>query len=100
MAGVPLKPGLTVRIHQRITEGEKDRIQVFEGMVLKLRGATQESKTATVRKITSGVAVEKIFPLVMPSIEKVELVKQAKVRRSKLYYLRDHKKKLKETLLK
>lgn len=99
MANVALKPGLTVRIHQRINEGEKSRVQVFEGMILKLRGATPETKTVTVRKMASGTGVEKIFPLALPSIEKVELVKEAKVRRSKLYYLRDHKKKLRETLL-
>ncbi len=96
-----LKPGMTVKVHQKIMEagkkeGEmKERIQIFEGIILSLRGAGM-SKTMTVRKISEGVGVEKIFPLCLPTIAKIEPVKQAAVRRAKLYYLRDYKKKLKE----
>lgn len=91
-------PGSVVRVHQKIKEstikGEKERIQVFEGMVLGRRGSGI-SETITVRKISDGVGVEKIFPLSMPTIEKIEVVKQAKIKRAKLFYLRDYKKKLK-----
>jgi len=95
-----IKPGMTVKVHQKITEtgpkGEKQRIQVFEGMVIAYRHGKQPGSTITVRKISEGIGVEKIFPLNSPNVIKVEPVKQAKVRRAKLYYLRDHKKRLKE----
>ena len=99
-----IKPGMTVQVHQRIKETnskgeEKTRVQIFEGMVLSMRGIGI-SKTMTVRKIASGVGVEKIFPLNLPSIEKIVPIKQAAVRKSKLYYLREkRKKRLKETSL-
>ena len=96
---------MTVKVHQKIQEagkkkGEiKERIQVFEGMILALRGAGV-SKTMTVRKVSKGIGVEKIFPLYLPTIVEIEPIKQAKVRRAKLFYLRDHKKKLKERKIK
>ena len=80
--------GDTVRVHVRITEGNKTRIQVYEGTVIaKKHGGIEES--FTVRRISYGVGVEKVFPLHAPTIEKVETVRKGKVRRAKLYYLRD-----------
>ncbi len=82
------KPGDTVRVHLRIKEGEKERIQVFEGIVIARRGGgTRE--TFTVRKISFGVGVERIFPLHSPKIEKIEVVKRGRVRRAKLFFLRN-----------
>jgi large subunit ribosomal protein L19 len=80
--------GDTVRVHQKITEGDRVRTQVFEGIVLRRRGSGQ-SKTFTVRRISFGEGVERIFPLYSPLIEKIEVVQFGKVRRSKLYYLRN-----------
>ncbi|MDU1411596.1 MAG: 50S ribosomal protein L19 [Clostridium sp.] len=80
--------GDTVKVHIRIKEGNKERIQVFEGTVLKIQnGGARE--TFTVRRFASGVGVEKTFPINAPVIEKVEVVRKGKVRRAKLYYLRD-----------
>lgn len=83
-----LTAGLTVRVHQKIKEGEKYRIQVFEGLIIKLNSGHGIDKTFTVRKIVEGVGVEKVFPLHSPLIEKIEIKKESKVRRSKLYYMR------------
>lgn len=80
--------GDTVRVHIRIVEGAKERVQVVEGIVIKMRGS-QNRKTITVRKVSFGVGVERIFPLHSPRVEKVEIVKHSKVRRAKLYYLRE-----------
>jgi large subunit ribosomal protein L19 len=82
------RPGDTVRVHVRVVEGDKERIQVFQGIVIGRRGSgTRE--TFTVRKISGGVGVERIFPLHSPSIDKIDLVRRGKVRRAKLYYLRE-----------
>ncbi|EOB7068565.1 50S ribosomal protein L19 [Staphylococcus aureus] len=81
------RPGDTLRVHVRIIEGTRERIQVFEGVVIKRRGGGV-SETFTVRKISSGVGVERTFPLHTPKIEKVEVKRRGKVRRAKLYYLR------------
>ncbi|OGY81502.1 MAG: 50S ribosomal protein L19 [Candidatus Kerfeldbacteria bacterium RIFCSPHIGHO2_12_FULL_48_17] len=95
-----LRPGFTIKVHQKIAEGEKERIQIFEGIILSIRGKKDHERMMTVRKISHGVGVEKIFPLASPTIEKIEVVKTAKVRRAKLYYLRDYAKRLKETFVK
>ena len=83
-----LKVGNTVRVHQRIKEGNRERIQVFEGIIIKKQGGGVNA-TFTVRRIASGVGVEKTFLIHSPLVEKVELVRVGKARRAKLYYLRD-----------
>ena len=81
--------GDTVRVHQNITEGDKSRLQIFEGIVIAIKGEGN-GKSFTVRRIgTASVGVEKIFPINLPSIEKIEVKRKGQVRRSKLYYLRD-----------
>lgn len=82
------KVGDNVRVHIRITEGKRERIQIFEGLVLKRQGSGIQERF-TVRKISSGVGVEKTFPLHSPMIEKVEVVRSGKVRRARLYYIRE-----------
>jgi large subunit ribosomal protein L19 len=82
------RPGDTVRVHCIVVEGDKERIQVFEGVVLRRsRGANRA--TFTVRKVSYGVGVERTFPVHSPRIEKIEIVSRGKVRRAKLYYLRE-----------
>ncbi|MFQ5894036.1 MAG: 50S ribosomal protein L19 [Nitrospinota bacterium] len=83
-------PGDTVRVHLRIIEGEKERIQVFEGPVIARRGGGVR-ESITVRKVSYGVGVERTFPLHSPRIEKIEVVRRGRVRRAKLYYLRQRK---------
>ncbi len=102
-----LKPGMTVRIYQKIKElnakgEEKERVQYFEGLIIARKHNKEIGATITVRKISDGVGVEKIFPLSLPTITKVEIKKIAEVRRAKLYYLKDktYKKKLKEKIVK
>ena len=80
--------GDTVRVYGKIKEGNRERIQVFEGVVLKKQGGSNR-ETFTVRKISNGVGVEKTWPLHSPNVEKVEVVRSGKVRRAKLFYLRD-----------
>ena len=82
-----IKPGDTVKVHVKVREGDKERIQVFEGMVIGLhRGGTNAS--FTVRKVSFGQGVERIFPLHSPTIDKIDVVRTARVRRAKLYFLR------------
>ncbi len=81
------KPGDTVRVHVRVVEGEKERVQVFEGVVISMRGGGN-SRTFTVRKVSGGIGVERIFPYNSPMIRTVEVSRKGRVRRSKLYYLR------------
>ena len=86
----PMRAGDTVRVHVKVREGDKERIQVFEGMVIgQHRGGVRAS--FTVRKVSFGQGVERIFPLHSPTIDKIEVVRGAKVRRAKLYFLRDLK---------
>lgn len=82
------KSGDHIKVHVRVIEGDKERIQPFEGDVISIRGS-KENKTFTVRKISSGVGVERIFPFNSPKIAKIELLKEGNVRRAKLYYLRN-----------
>ncbi len=84
-----LKAGDTVKVHQRIIDKGKTRIQIFEGLVLARKHGDEAGATFTVRKMSSGIGVEKIYPLYSPLIEQIEIVKRAKVRRAKLYYIRD-----------
>ena len=81
--------GDTVRVHFRIVEGEKERVQVFEGVVIGRRGAESPEAKFTVRRVAFGEGVERVFPLHSPRVEKVEVTREGKVRRAKLYYLRD-----------
>ena len=80
--------GDTVKVHGKIKEGNRERIQVFEGTVIKIQGGSNRT-TFTVRKLSNGVGVEKTWPLHSPNVEKIEVVRTGKVRRAKLYYLRD-----------
>jgi len=96
-----LETGMVIRVHQTIKDinpkgEEKERIQIFEGLVTRRRAGHEAGATATVRKVSEGVGVEKIFPLLLPSIKKVELVKQYKVRRANISFVRDSKKRFKE----
>lgn len=84
------RPGDTVKVHARIKEGEKERIQVFQGVVIRKRGSRMGA-TFTVRKVSYGIGVERIFPLHAPFIDKVEILTRGRVRRSRLYYLRNLK---------
>lgn len=83
-------PGDTLRIHVRVVEGEKERVQIFEGDVLQRKGSGVHA-TFTVRKVTQGIAVERIFPLHSPRIAKIERTRKGRVRRARLFYLRDRK---------
>ncbi|HBB56673.1 TPA: 50S ribosomal protein L19 [Patescibacteria group bacterium] len=97
-----IKPGNIVKVWQKIKEGDKTRLQAFEGVIIAHKHGYEPGATFTVRKVASGVGVERIFPLFSPSIEKVDLVRASMARRSKLYYVRiktvkDIKKKMKYT---
>ena len=84
-----IRPGYTVRVHQKIKEGDKERIQIFEGLVIARKHGRGINSMITVRKISQGVGIERIFPIHSPTIEKIEVVKKHKVRRAKLYYIRE-----------
>lgn len=86
-----IKPGDTIRVHQKIKEGDKDRIQIFEGLVIAKKHGKGINSNITVRKVVESIGVERVFPTNSPAIEKIEVVRSAKVRRSKLYYLRTAK---------
>ena len=85
-----VEPGDTVRVHVRVKEGDKERIQIFEGVVINLRRGGIRA-TFTVRKVSFGQGVERIFPMHSPNVQKIDVVRSAKVRRAKLYFLRDLK---------
>src|ERR1041385_1677044 len=85
------KPGYTVKVHQKIKEGGKERVQVFEGLVIARKGGTGVNATFTVRKIASGVGVERIYPIHSPNIVKLEVIKPTTVRQSKIYYVRSRR---------
>ena len=86
-----IRPGDTVRVSQKIKEGEKEKIQIFEGLVIARKHRKEMGATITVRKVISGIGVERIFPIHSPTIEKIEILKRGRVRRAKLYYLRKAK---------
>lgn len=87
--GIPsFKSGDTISVHVKISEGNKERIQQFQGVVLYRRGTSTNGESFSVRKVSNGVGVERVFPLLSPSIEKIEFVKAGKVRRAKLFYLK------------
>lgn len=81
--------GDVVRVHLKIKEGGKERIQIFEGLIIAVKGGQSSSPTITVRKVSHGIGVEMIVPVLSPNVSKIELVKKAKVRRAKLYYIRN-----------
>ena len=88
-ATIPVfKAGDTINVHVKISEGNKERIQLFQGVVLYRRGSGTNGESFSVRKVSNGVGVERIFPLLSPSIDKIEVLKSGKVRRAKLYYMK------------
>lgn len=95
-----LRPGYTVKLGLKIKEGKKERVQIYEGIIIRKSGATAATKTITVRKEVKGFGVEKIIPLSMPTLASITVVKKAAVRQAKLYYLRTSKKRLKEEIVK
>ena len=86
-----IQPGDTVKVFQKLKEKNKERIQVFEGVVIARKHGKEIGATITVRKVVGGIGVERIFPLHLPTIEKIEIIKRSKTRRAKLYYLRKAK---------
>jgi len=84
-----IKPGMVVKVWQKIKEGEKTRLQAFEGLILSRKHGNEAGATFTVRKVVDGVGVERIFPMYSPMIDEIEIVRRSKVRRSKLYFVRE-----------
>ncbi len=84
----PFRPGDTVKVHVKVVEGSRERTQVFEGTVIRRRGSSL-SETFTVRRISYGVGVERTFPVHSPRLEKIEIMRRGRIRRARLYYLRD-----------
>lgn len=82
------KAGDTINVHVKITEGNKERIQQFQGTVIQRKNPNTNGETFTVRKISNGVGVERIFPIISPALDKIELLRQGRVRRARLFYLR------------
>lgn len=82
------KAGDTINVHVRITEGNKERIQQFQGAVIQRRNPNSNGETFTVRKVSNGIGIERIFPFLSPNIEKIEVVRKGRVRRARLFYLR------------
>lgn len=81
-------PGDTINVHVKIKEGNKERVQQFQGTVIQRKSSGTNGETFTVRKVSNGVGVERIFPIISPSIDKIEVIKVGKVRRAKLYYMK------------
>ncbi len=84
-------PGDTVNVHYKIKEGAKERIQQFQGTVIQIKNSGSNGESFTVRKVSGGIAVERIFPFLTPNLDKIELLRRGKVRRARLFYLRDRK---------
>jgi large subunit ribosomal protein L19 len=84
-----LRVGMTVKVHQKLKEGEKGKSQMFEGLIIAHKHGTEPGATITVRRVIGGYGVEKVYPLRLPSIEKIDVVKTGRTRRSKMYYLRE-----------
>ncbi len=84
-----IRSGMKIRVWQKVKEGDKERLQAFEGIVIAVKHGRGKTGAFTVRKVSGGVGIERIFPFHTPAIEKIEILSQAKVRRAKLYYLRD-----------
>ncbi len=89
MERINIKPGQIIKVWQKIKEGDKTRLQVFEGLVIAKKHGAEAGATFTVRKMIGDIGVERIFPLYSPNIEKIELVSQSKSKRAKLYYVRE-----------
>lgn len=83
--------GDTINVHYKIKEGNKERIQQFQGTVIQVKNSGTNGETFTVRKVSGGISVERIFPFLTPNIDKIEVLRRGKVRRARLYYLRDRK---------
>ena len=90
-SGPDIASGDTIKVHQKVKEGDKERIQIFEGLVIARKHGKGISATITVRKVAGGIGVERIFPIHSPSIDKIEVLRHGKTRRAKLYYLRTAK---------